>query len=229
MEPRAVPRSAVGLILDILSYPSPNHGDRRGQEISLIVLHYTAMTSAEAALKALSDPKREVSAHYLIGADGSLWQLVEDDRRAWHAGAGSWQGVDDVNSRSIGIELDNDGFSPFSAALMNRLEELLVTLLKRYDLPPSAVIAHSDLAPGRKIDPGQRFDWCRMARQGLAVWPDAAAPGDFAAHARAVGYPEEAGEEELLASFRMRFRPGHSGPLDDTDRALAAGLVSKLA
>ncbi len=182
------------------------------------------MGSSEAALERLSDPKHEVSAHYLIGADGRLWQLVDDDRRAWHAGAGSWQAREDVNSRSIGIELDNDGASPFTAALMNGLEELLATLLKRYDLPPKAVIGHSDMAPGRKIDPGPRFDWQRLARQGLSVWPEEAAPGDFGADAQAVGYPSDNDPDHVLAAFRARFRPGAVGPLDQADRRLIAGL-----
>lgn len=134
-----------------------------------MVVHYTAMRSAQDALNRLCDPAAEVSAHYLIGRCGTLWQLVPEDRRAWHAGAGDWLGEGDVNSRSIGIEIDNDGFSPFAEPAMTALEDLLATLLKRYELKADAVIGHEDMAPGRKRDPGPRFDWARLVRQGLAV------------------------------------------------------------
>jgi N-acetylmuramoyl-L-alanine amidase len=157
--------------------------------------------------------------------------LVDEEMRAWHAGAGSWGGREDVNSRSIGIELDNDGASPFAAPLMDALEELLGGILERWTIPPAGVIAHSDMTPGRKSDPGPRFDWRRLARQGLSVWP---APGDtgsgtadwsaFRADAIAFGYPDVA-EELLLDAVRLRFRPGATGPLDATDCAIAAALA----
>src|SRR5690606_35918468 len=114
------------------------------------------MASAEAALARLCDPVAEVSAHYLIGRDGRIWQLVEEEARAWHAGTGEWRGRGDVNSRSIGIELDNDGRSPFAAPLMDALEALLPGILARWSIPTHGVIAHSDFAPARKIDPGPR-------------------------------------------------------------------------
>ena len=112
-----------------------------------------------------------MSAHYVIARDGTVSQLVDEELRAWHAGAGGWGGCDDINSRSSGIELDNDGFSPFAAPLMAALEGLLLGILLRWDIVPAGVIGHSDMAPGRKIDPGTRFDWQRLARQELAVWP----------------------------------------------------------
>ncbi len=158
----------------MIAAASPNHGARRGgARPELIVLHYTDMPSAEAALDRLTDPDSGVSAHYLISRCGRLWQLVDDDRRAWHAGAGAWGGRQDVNSRSLGIELDNDGASPFGAALMDALEGVLATLMARHGIAPRGVIAHADLAPVRKADPGPRFDWRRLARQGLAIWPGA--------------------------------------------------------
>ena len=136
-------------------HPSPNHGPRRdGLRPALVVLHFTEMTSADAALARLCDPAAEVSAHYLIGRDGRVWQMVDEQQRAWHAGAGDWQGRGDVNSRSIGIELDNDGHSPFAAPLMDALETLLAGVLARWAIPPGGVIAHSDMAPARKVDPG---------------------------------------------------------------------------
>ena len=167
---------APGLAPDMapraLTHPSPNFGPRRdGARPVLVVLHYTAMAIAQAALDRLCDPEAEVSAHYLIAADGTLCSLVAEEKRAWHAGAGAWGGIADVNSRSIGIELDNDGASPFPAPLMTTLEALLAGILDRWRIGPAGVIAHSDMAPGRKSDPGPRFDWQRLARGGLAVWP----------------------------------------------------------
>lgn len=210
-----------------LWHPSPNFGPRRdGLRPALVVLHYTEMASAEAALARLRDPAAEVSAHYLIGRDGRLWQLVDEEHRAWHAGAGSWQGRDDVNSRSIGIELDNDGRSPFREPQMARLETLLPAILARWSIPPAGVIAHSDMAPGRKIDPGPRFDWARLARQGLAF--DSTEPGDpnapLGPSLDALGYPP-APPDIRLQAFRLRFRPGRQGPEEALDRARADALV----
>ncbi|RYH11878.1 N-acetylmuramoyl-L-alanine amidase [Tropicimonas sp. IMCC6043] len=201
----------------------------------LIVLHYTAMTSAEAALQRMCDPGIEVSAHYLLGRDGRCWQLVDEEMRAWHAGAGSWGGRGDVNSHSIGIELDNDGASPFPAPLMDRLETLLADILARHAIPPARVIGHSDMAPDRKIDPGRRFDWTRLARRGLACWPDAgaddaagAAPkastqleAGFRDAATQIGYPGDTDITPLLDAFRARFWQQARGPLTPADIARA--------
>jgi N-acetylmuramoyl-L-alanine amidase len=211
---------------------SPNHGPRRdGLRPELVVLHYTAMSDAAAAMRALCDPAREVSCHWLIARDGTVTALVDEERRAWHAGAGSWGGRADVNSRSIGIELDNDGASPFSAPLMDALERLLGDILARWDIPPSGVIGHSDMAPGRKRDPGPRFDWRRLARRGLAVWPDRVEPvgtppdmAGFRADALAFGYPDVA-DDLLLETVRLRFRPTARGSLDGTDCAIVAALA----
>ena len=217
-----------------LSHPSPNFGDRRGgAAVDLIVLHYTVLDCAEA-LARLCDPVAEVSAHYLIDRDGTVLSLVPESARAWHAGAGAWGGAGDVNSRSVGIELVNSGAEPFPEAQMLALEDLLAKAMARHGLGPQSVIAHSDMAPERKSDPGPRFDWRRLALQGLAVWPDApplpargAEAGSdavaFLADLRAFGYPE-APQETLLAAFRLRFRPWATGPLDQADLALAAGL-----
>jgi N-acetylmuramoyl-L-alanine amidase len=161
--------------LDICQHPSPNFGERRdGQRPELIVIHYTAMESAQAAIDWLCNPEAEVSAHYVIAPGGKITQLVAEEMRAWHAGVGSWQGKGDVNSRSIGIELSNKGDHPFAAAQMDVLEALLAEIMQRWDIGPDGVIGHSDMSPGRKIDPGPKFDWLRLARQGLAVWPDQA-------------------------------------------------------
>lgn len=218
--------------------PSPNSGPRRdGARPDLIVLHHTAMLSAEAALERLCDPASEVSAHYLIGEDGRVWQLVDEALRAWHAGAGAWGGVRDVNSRSIGIELANagplDGFPPFAEPQMKALEALLGDIRDRWGIPPARVIAHSDMAPARKSDPGPKFDWRRLALAGHAVWPDpageaAADPAAFRAAAARAGYSAPGGDwEAVLAAFRLRFRPWAGGALDGVDVALAEALAAQ--
>ncbi len=210
-----------------LTHPSPNFGERRGgQRPELVVIHYTAMESCAVALERLCDPVAEVSAHYLIDTEGAVLCLVDEAMRAWHAGAGAWGGRGDVNSRSIGIELVNRGAEPFAEPQMAALEGLLAGIMARWALPPEAVIGHSDLAPDRKQDPGQRFDWRRLALAGLSVWPEPATAGDFVADLRRFGYPDAA-EGMLLSAFRKRFRPWAAGLLDDTDRALAADLARR--
>lgn len=203
---------------------SPNCGPRRnGLTPSLIVLHYTAMTSAEAAATRLCDPASEVSAHYLVTRTGEVVPLVPEHLRAWHAGTGEWHGQDDINSRSIGIELDNDGATPFAAPLMDALETMLSGLMDRWAIAPAGVIGHSDMAPGRKQDPGPRFDWARLARQGLAAAtgvgpaPSDPDPAHFRRLARAAGYTAEVDDATLLAAIRLRHRPHARGPLTPDD------------
>ena len=200
----------------------------------IIVLHYTAMADWRAARDWLCNPEAQVSAHYIISEQGDVVPLVEEDQRAWHAGAGIWGGVEDVNSRSIGIELSNSGTAPFAAPLMDALEELLPQIMERWAIPPERVIAHSDLAPGRKIDPGARFDWARLARGGLAVVAPVARAADmqwsaeaFLRDVAAFGYGVDVPFDVLLAAFRLRHRPMHDGPLDAHDCALAAGLAQR--
>lgn len=210
-------------------HPSPNCGERRdGARPDIIVLHYTAMATAEAALDRLCNPAAEVSSHYLIAENGHIWQLVPEEQRAWHAGAGQWGDVTDVNSRSIGIELANRADHPFPEPQMAALEGLMRETMARWQIPPERVIGHSDMAIGRKTDPGPRFDWWRLARQGLAVWPEGGTcAGDFALDAQAFGYAAGHDDNELLAAFRLRFRPWASGPMDDLDRALIHDLASR--
>lgn len=209
--------------------PSPNFGERRGGVLpDIIVIHYTAMATCAEARARLCDPVAEVSAHWLVDLDGTAEALVPEHLRAWHAGAGEWAGVSDVNSRSIGIELTNPGNAPFPWPQMKGLEPLLAGIMDRWSIPAHRVIGHSDMAPARKRDPGARFDWRGLARAGLAVWPasgDADPPG-FAAAARTIGYPEAA-PETLLAAFRLRFRPWATGPLDPIDAGMAADLARR--
>lgn len=193
------------------------------------MIHYTAMATCALARDRLCDPAAEVSAHYLISEAGDVLSLVAEEMRAWHAGAGEWRGRGDVNSRSIGVELANTGAHPFPEPQMAALEVLLQGVMARWRIAPRGVIGHSDMAPGRKSDPGPRFDWRRLARAGLSVWPEGAGQGDparFAADARAFGYPDAA-PGTLLTAFRLRFRPWASGPLDATDAGLAAALAAR--
>lgn len=214
-----------------LAQPSPNFGDRRGGAVpDLVVIHYTAMASAEDALARLCDPAAEVSAHYLIGETGQVWSLVAEEARAWHAGAGGWGDVADVNSRSIGIELANGGAAPFAARQMTALEDLLAGVMARWGVGPERVIGHSDMAPARKIDPGARFDWRRLALSGLSVWPEEGEGkvdvARFMALARAFGYPE-AEFELLLTTVRLRFRPWAKGSLDARDMGIVTDLARR--
>ncbi|TVQ53953.1 MAG: N-acetylmuramoyl-L-alanine amidase [Rhodobacteraceae bacterium] len=202
----------------------------------MVVIHYTAMATAEAALARLRDPAAEVSAHYLIAEDGRVWRLVAETRRAWHAGRAAWGGETDVNSRSVGIELANPGDAPFPEPQMAALERLLAALAARWPIPPERVLGHACVAPDRKRDPGGRFDWRRLARGGFAVWLDPpygapepggeAGPDAFAAAARRFGYGDAPG---ALAAFRRRFRPfaDPHAPLTGADVAHLSALAAR--
>ena len=194
-----------------------------------MVIHYTAMASAAEALARLCDAAHEVSAHYLIAEDGETLALVPEEMRAWHAGAGTWGGRGDVNSRSIGIELQNRGTHPFPHPQMRRLERLLEGIMDRWSIPPERVIGHSDMAPDRKADPGPRFDWRRLARAGLSVWPEEgeAGPESFLPSLAAFGYDLSLPEGLLLRAFRLRFRPWAEGPVTAADAGAAESLARR--
>jgi len=225
--------------MKIVERSSPNFGPRReGALPDIVVLHYTAMLTAEAALERLCDPAAEVSAHYLLAEDGRVWRLVEEAERAWHAGAGNWGAVSDVNSRSIGIELANAGplgdLPPFPEPQMRALEDVLGGIRARWRIPIARVVAHSDIAPRRKVDPGPKFDWRRLALSGHAVWPEAEACGAggwpaFRGAASRAGYRAPEGDwEAVLAAVRLRFRPeALASPLDDRDVALVGALAEE--
>lgn len=213
------------------AFPSPNSGERRGGVLpDLIVLHYTVLP-LQAARARLCDPATEVSAHWLVAQDGRAEQLVDEARRAWHAGAGAWGAVTDVNSRSIGVELVNAGDEPFPAPQMAALRALLRGVMARWRIPPERVIGHSDMAPARKADPGARFDWQGLAREGLSVWPvpGRVAPPEAPAFAGALtrfGYPDAA-PEVRLAAFRRRFFPGAAGALTAAETGAALDLAAR--
>lgn len=160
----------------ITQTPSANFGDRRGQAvIDMLIIHFTDQPDLQSAADILTDPNRAVSAHYLIAADGRILQLVNETDRAWHAGVAFWAGARDINSRSIGIELDNPGIDtgahPYPAAQMQSLQALAIDILCRHPIPARHVLGHSDVAPGRKQDPGPLFDWQSLAAAGVGLWP----------------------------------------------------------
>ncbi len=154
--------------------PSENRGERIGGPADMLILHYTGMPTAEGALARLRDPAAEVSAHYLVFEDGRVAQLVPEAERAWHAGRGFWAGLTDINSRSIGIEIvhpgHDGGLPPYPTAQIESVILLCADILARTRIPAARVLAHSDVAPARKEDPGENFPWDRLAAAGIGHW-----------------------------------------------------------
>ena len=221
------------MTLQVRAHPSPNFGVRpTGTRIDLVVLHYTGMKSAKDALDRLCDPEAEVSAHYLIDDCGTIFQLVQEADRAWHAGVSYWRGATNINDRSIGIEIVNPGhefgYRPFPEVQMTSVEVLLAEILARHDIPPDRVVGHSDIAPERKKDPGELFDWKRLADKDLSVWPSEAGdpPVDqkIPTLLQAIGYDPDASLKAKLTAFQRRFVPDNvSGDLDpETARAIVS-------
>lgn len=218
-----------------VALPSPNHGPRaEGARIEILLLHYTGMRDAATALHRLCTPASEVSAHYTVDEDGTVYAHVPEERRAWHAGAGSWRGEADVNSRSIGVEIVNPGhefgYRPFPAAQMEAVAELCRGIVLRHAIRPEDVLGHSDIAPSRKQDPGELFDWGWLARQGVGLWPDPAAEDDApvvdAADALLGRYGYDPAAPLALLAFQRHFHPERlTGNVDgETLRRLRALL-----
>jgi N-acetylmuramoyl-L-alanine amidase len=235
--------------------PSPNVGERRdGKRADILLLHYTGMASAEAACRWLCNPRSGVSCHYLVDNHGGIVQMVEEEKRAWHAGQSFWHGETDINSRSIGIEIHNPGheadYPDFPDAQMEAVIALSRDILKRHAIAPERVLAHSDIAPRRKRDPGEKFDWRRLHEAGIGHWvapePIGGDPGlgrgdegdavealqrDLAA----CGYdvPQtgrfDAATEVAVAAFQRHFRPARvDGRADRSTRATLARLLASL-
>lgn len=208
--------------------PSPNHEPRKP---ALIVLHYTDQESVTRSLDTLrtrNDDGR-VSAHYLIGKHGRLFQLVADEHRAWHAGAGRWGTVTDVNSASIGIELDNDGATAFPQVQIDTLLRLLDDLSRRHGIPRAQVIGHADMAPTRRRDPGPLFPWKQLANAGFGTWP-ATDAGPVPEHfdpmlaLRLLGYPVD-DPRAAIRAYRMRYRSDEADVLDARDGRILYALT----
>lgn len=155
-------------------HPSPNIEPRRGMAPSILLLHYTGLPTVERAIDVLSRPDCKVSCHYVIDLDGRITQMVAEDMRAWHAGVSVWEGETDINSASIGIEIQNPGhdagYPEFPAKQMQAVTTLCHDIVRRHAMRPERVLAHSDVAPGRKIDPGEKFDWRLLAKRGVGLW-----------------------------------------------------------
>jgi N-acetylmuramoyl-L-alanine amidase len=240
--------------------PSPNF-DARTRPIDLVVLHYTGMQDAEIALARLTDPSpvagsypgpwqsddveadaplSRVSAHYVVDEAGQIYSLVPEEHRAWHAGASSWEGDGDVNARSIGIEIVNGGHDfglpEFPATQIDGVISLLGDIFERWpELNAKRVVAHSDIAPARKADPGEKFPWKRLADAGVSIWPEHVAIqlstddpiSDVQQQLAFIGYPVtqtgymDEPTKAALVAFQRRFRPSDlSGAVDDETRYL---------
>ncbi len=215
---------------------SPNFDDR-SLPVSMAVIHYTEMPGVQAALDRLCDPEAKVSAHYLIGEDGEVVQLVDESKRAWHAGRSYWRGHRDVNSASIGIELDHpghaNGYRAFADAQIDALIPLLARIVKDYDIPRANVVGHSDVAPLRKIDPGELFPWETLARYNLCLArPEKLELGDpfsndgaFYLALERFGYDITDGHKAVEA-FQRRWRPEKiDGEIDGQVRAILFQLL----
>ncbi len=236
---------------------SPNHDARPpGRAIDMLLLHYTGMASTAEALARLCDPATKVSAHYLIDEDGAVHGLVDEGRRAWHAGVAHWRGGDDINGRAIGIELANPGhefgYRPFPAVQLDKLCDLARDILVRHAIPRHRVLGHSDVAPGRKRDPGELFDWLRLWTQGIGFWPEAdftpqrsrrslapgasgAAVADLRAAFRAFGYGLAVTEsydgalEQVVVAFQRHWRQARvDGVCDGETQSILRHLLDRL-
>jgi N-acetylmuramoyl-L-alanine amidase len=219
----------------LVERPSPNFNERRA-ELDMLVLHYTGMETGDGALERMCDPEAGVSAHYMVGEDGVIVRLVAEPMRAWHAGVSRWQGDEDLNSRSIGIEIVNGGHDfpdaggrlpGYPDVQIRAVISLSRAILARHDIPQSRIVGHSDIAPTRKRDPGEHFPWARLGAAGIGLWPATQAgevgqarPGlvDLLA---GIGYDTtDAGA--AITAFQRRFLPqGLSGQADEATCARA--------
>lgn len=218
--------------MNIIEAPSPNF-NARTKPVSLIVLHYTGMESGQAALDRMCDPAAKVSAHYMVEEDGRIFRLVDESRRAWHAGVSEWAGETDINSISIGIEIVNGGHDyalpDYLVTQINAVISLTKEIMSRHSIPAHRVVGHSDIAPDRKQDPGEKFPWQKLAAAGCSIWPDFMPPGkgrsflrkgtvhgvvaDLQGELADIGFPwntNRAYDEHMVKvveAFQRRFRP----------------------
>jgi len=213
----------------LIERPSPNHDERGDAVVDMLVLHYTGMQAAEAALERLCDPAAKVSAHYTVDEAGRTYAHVPEARRAWHAGASFWAGVTDVNARSIGIELVNPGhefgYRAFPEAQIAALVTLCHGILSRHPIPAARVLGHSDVAPARKEDPGELFPWAMLAKEGIGLWPDWIASDLGPQVLSRYGYDPDAPLDTVITAFQRHFRPEK---LDGQWDGECAGLLAWL-
>ena len=221
--------------LDFIDRPSPNY-DERKLPVSMIVLHYTGMPDMQGALDRLTSPEAKVSSHYLVDEDGTIYRLVDESNRAWHAGKSRWRGISDVNSASVGIEIVNPGhefgYRPFTEAQMSSLIPLVADIKARHGIGRGNVVGHSDVAPARKDDPGELFPWWELAKRRLALpspsrdlidpfWTDAG----FLLALERFGY-DVTDQLAATVAFQRRFRQELiDGTIDAECRAILLALL----
>ncbi len=218
--------------MHIIKKISPNFDSRDGQIIDMLVLHYTGMKSGQEALEKLCDENAKVSAHYMVTEDGTIFQLVHENDRAWHAGVSYWCENSNINQRSIGIEIVNKGhefdYTPFPEIQMEAVAELCSDILTRHKIPPRNVVGHSDVAPTRKKDPGELFDWQFLAKKGVGLFP--LLPSSLTTHPSSLladyGY-DITDLPQAITAFQRHFRPKNiSGIWDDECAKLLAALLA---
>jgi len=223
--------------LRIRDLPSPNHDERPADTpIDMLILHYTGMRSAGEAIERLRDPVARVSSHYVVDEDGAVLRLVPEARRAWHAGVSYWRGHSLLNGRSIGIEIVNPGhewgYHDFPALQMAAVCDLCLDILARHPIPARNVVAHSDVAPDRKEDPGELFDWEGLARNGVGLWPadsDAACRDDVRVALADIGYRVDLDLPVVLRAFQRHWRPeAITGEADDRTRCRIGGMLEAI-
>ncbi|KPP80551.1 MAG: N-acetylmuramoyl-L-alanine amidase XylA [Oceanicaulis sp. HLUCCA04] len=222
--------------MTLIRRPSPSFDDR-SLPVSMLVLHYTGMETGEAAIARLADPASKVSAHYVVEEDGTIIAMVDEAKRAWHAGLSHWRAITDVNSASIGIEIVNGGHDfglpDFPDVQIAAVIALSRAIIARHAITAQNVVGHSDIAPGRKIDPGEKFPWERLAREGVGAWPEvtaAMAPDEARAAAllAAIGYNPALALPVTLTEFQRRYRPSRlDGVLDEETMGLAEAVAGK--
>jgi N-acetylmuramoyl-L-alanine amidase len=231
--------------MSIVELPSPNY-NQRNVPIDILLLHYTGMQSAQAALDRLIDPSAKVSAHYVVDEDGTTYRLVAEEHRAWHAGAAYWAGATDINAHSIGIEIVNPGhefgYRAFPMRQMEAVLDLAKDIVARHRIAPARVLGHSDVAPLRKEDPGELFDWHFLAENGVGLWPTpkpcAWSDAEFLLKLGEYGYdlegPKDAEPAKVrpaaVMAFSRHFRPARLTPLPDSElKAVLNGLIDLAA
>lgn len=213
----------------IQSRPSPNFDERKP---NFVIIHATSNDTADQALRTLTDPRRRVSSHYLIGREGTVYRLVDERLRAWHAGESKWGADTDLNSASIGIELDNNGDEPFPDVQISALLALLNGISERYRIPPANYLGHGDVAPRRKVDPSRHFPWATLGGQGYGLWceppwPDPPPAMDAVLALRAIGY-DMADSDAAIRAFKRHFlQDDTTAELTSRDRGMLYCLVSK--
>jgi N-acetylmuramoyl-L-alanine amidase len=197
-----------------------------------VIIHHTAQSSTDQTLKTFTLPRTQVSAHYVIGRDGKVYHMLNDYLRAWHGGASKWGNATDINSSSIGIELDNNGYEPFAEPQISSLLMVLAELKKTYGIPAANFIGHSDIAPGRKVDPNANFPWKRLADYGYGLWPDElldSVPDNFNPQEalRIIGYDVK-NVDLAISSFKLHFIQNDISPiLNEYDKQVLYNLYKK--